>query len=88
MDVYVAMQKNKVNTNFYFNDESALDLIQANIGILDARLQKKGYNMSTTVTMKNPNEPQKTVVGEMLKEKSNGLVGGPIVNKLSFDMRA
>ena len=88
MDVYVAMQRNKVNTNFYFNDESALDLIEANIGILDARLQKKGYNMSTTVTMKNPDEPKKTVVGEMLKEKSNGLVGGPIVNKLSFDMRA
>ncbi|MCR4808008.1 MAG: flagellar hook-length control protein FliK [Lachnospiraceae bacterium] len=88
MDVYVAMQRNKVNTNFYFNDESALDLIQANISILDARLQKKGYNMSTIVTMKNPNEPQKTVVGEMLKEKSNGLVGGPILNKLSFDVRA
>ncbi len=88
MDVFVAMQKNKVNTNFYFTDESALDLIEANIGILDARLQKKGYNMSTTVTMKNPNEPQKTVVGEMLKEKSNGLVGGPIMNRLSFDVRA
>ena len=88
MDVYVAMQKNKVNTNFYFNDEAALDLIEANIGILDARLQKKGYNMSTTVTMKSPNEPKKTVVGEMLKEKSNGLVGGPIRSKLSFDIRA
>lgn len=88
MDVYVAMQKNKVNTNFYFSDEAALDLIEANIGILDARLQKKGYNMSTTVTMKNPGEPQKTVVGEMLKEKSNGLVGGPIASKLSFDIRA
>ncbi len=88
MDVYVAMQKNKVNTNFYFNDEEALDLIEANIGILDARLQKKGYNMSTTVTMKKPDEPQKTVVGEMLKEKSNGLVGGPIRSRLSFDIRA
>ena len=88
MDVYVAMQKNKVNTNFYFNDEAALDLIEANIGILDARLQKKGYNMSTTVTMKKPDEPQKTVVGEMLKEKSNGLVGGPIRSRLSFDIRA
>ena len=88
MDVYVAMQKNKVNTNFYFNDESTLDLIEANIGILDARLQKKGYNMSTTVTMKSPDEPQKTVVGEMLKEKSSGLVGGPIKSRLSFDIRA
>ena len=88
MDVYVAMQKNKVNTNFYFTDETALDLIEANIGILDARLKQKGYNISTTVTMKNPNEPQKTVVGEMLKDKTNGLVRGPIASKLSFDIRA
>lgn len=88
MDVYVAMQNNKVNTNFYLADEAALDLIEANISILDARLQKKGYNMTTSVTMKNPEEPQKTVVGEMLKEKSNGVVGGPIASKLSFDVRA
>jgi hypothetical protein len=88
MDVYVAMQNNKVNTNFYLADEAALDLIEANIGILDARLTKKGYNMSTTVTKKNPEEPPKTVVGEMLKEKSNGVVGGPIRSKLSFDVRA
>ena len=88
MDVYVAMQNNKVNTNFYLADEAALDLIEANIGILDARLQKKGYNMTMSVTMKNPQEQQKTVVGEMLKEKSNGVVGGPIASKLSFDVRA
>lgn len=88
MDVYVAMQKNKVNTNFYLADEAALDLIMANIDILDARLQKRGYNMSTSVTMKNKNEPQKTVVGEMLKEKSSGVVTGPIASKLSFDIRA
>ncbi|MBR6485444.1 MAG: flagellar hook-length control protein FliK [Lachnospiraceae bacterium] len=88
MDVYVAMQRNKVNTNFYLADESVLDLIESNISILDARLLKKGYNMNTTVTMKNPDEPRKTVVGEMLKEKSNGVVGGPIASKLSFDVRA
>ena len=88
MDVYVAMQKNKVNTNFYLADEAALDLIMANIDILDARLQKRGYNMSTSVTMKNKNEPQKTVVGEMLKEKNSGVVTGPIASKLSFDIRA
>ena len=88
MDVYVAMQKNKVNTNFYLADEEALDLIMEHIDILDARLQKRGYNMSTSVTVKNKDEPKKTVVGEMLKEKSNGVVGGPITSKLSFDIRA
>lgn len=88
MDVYVAMQKNRVNTNFYLADEAALDLVMANIGILDERLTKRGYNMSTSVTMKSKDEPQKTVVGEMLKEKSSGVVGGPIASKLSFDARA
>ena len=88
MDVYVAMQKTKVNTNFYLADEAALNLFEANIGILDARLQEKGYNMTTSVIKKNPEEPQKNVIGEMLKEKSNGVVGGPITSKLSFDVRA
>ncbi len=88
MDVYVAMQRNKVNTNFYLADESVLDLIESNISILDARLLKKGYDMSSMVTMRSPDEPKKTVVGEMLKEKSNGVVGGPITSKMSFDIRA
>ncbi len=88
MDVYVAMQKTKVNTNFYLADEAALNLFEANIGILDARLQEKGYNMTTSVIKKDPEEPQKNVIGEMLKEKSNGVVGGPITSKLSFDVRA
>ncbi|MCR5420610.1 MAG: flagellar hook-length control protein FliK [Lachnospiraceae bacterium] len=88
MDVYVAMQKNKVSTNFYLADEAALNLVEDNISILDARLLKKGYNMSTSVTMKKSNEEPVSVVGELLKEKSNGVVGGPIVSKLSFDVRA
>ncbi|MCR5234419.1 MAG: flagellar hook-length control protein FliK [Lachnospiraceae bacterium] len=88
MDVYVAMQKTKVNTNFYLADEAALNLFEANIGILDARLQEKGYNMTTSVIKKDPEEPQKNVIGEMLKDKSDGVVGGPIISKLSFDVRA
>ena len=88
MDVYVAMQKNKVNTNFYLADEEVLDLIMSHIDILDARLQKRGYNMSTSVTIKSKDEPKKTVVGEMLKEQSSGVVTGPIASKLTFDIRA
>lgn len=88
MDVYVAMQKNKVNTNFYLADEEVLDLIMSHIDILDARLQKRGYNMSTSVTVKSKDEPKKTVVGEMLKEQSSGVVTGPIASKLTFDIRA
>lgn len=88
MDVYVAMQKNKVNTNFYLADEAALDLIIANIDILDARLTKRGYNMNTSVTMKSKDEPRKTVVGEMLKEQSSGLAVRPAASRLSFDIRA
>ncbi|MCR5508990.1 MAG: flagellar hook-length control protein FliK [Lachnospiraceae bacterium] len=88
MDVYVAMQKNKVNTNFYLADEEALDLIMEHIDILDDRLTKRGYNMTTSVTMKNKADPPKTVVGEMLREQSNGIVSGPMSSRLSFDIRA
>ena len=88
MDVYVAMQKNKVNTNFYLQDESTLDLIEKNINLLSDRLTKKGYNMSMGVTMKSNSEPVKTVVDEILKDKSNGMIGKSLAAKMSFDIRA
>ncbi len=41
LDVYVTMQQNKVNTNFTLQDESALDLIEQHISLLDERLAKR-----------------------------------------------
>lgn len=42
VDVYVAMQQEKVSTKFYVSDE-VLDFLEAHMDILTARLQKRGY---------------------------------------------
>ncbi len=85
MDVYVAMQNSKVNTHFYLQDEKTLDFIEQHIELLDERLTKKGYQMSTSVTVKEEKEPQ-SIVKDFLKNES--VSATPIVSKLSFDVRA
>lgn len=85
MDVYVAMQNSKVSTHFYMQDEAALDFIEQHIKLLDERLAKKGYDMSTTVTVKEEAQ-QQSIAKEFLK--NDGGTMAPIVSKLSFDVRA
>lgn len=85
MDVYVAMQNNKVSTHFYMENEETLDFIEQNIHVLDERLTKKGYRMNTSVTVKAGAE-SKSIVNEFLKNE--GMTGAPVVSKLSFDVRA
>lgn len=81
MDIYVAMQQNKVSTKFYLEKEEYLDFIEANIHILDERLQKRGYSMTSEMVLK---EKETGVIDEMLKQdKSNQLL-----SKYSFDVRA
>ena len=85
MDVYVAMQKEKVSTHFYMRDEAMLDFIEANIHILNERLTKKGYQMNTTVSVKD--DPKNTVIEEFLKQEKDGIVT-PVLSTMSFDVRA
>ena len=85
MDVYVAMQNSKVSTHFYMQDEATLDFIEQHINLLDERLAKKGYDMSTTVTVKEQAE-QQSIAKEFLKNDSGTMA--PVVSKLSFDVRA
>ncbi len=88
VDVYVAMQQSKVNTNFYLADAEILDFLETNIHILDKRLTDKGYNMSTSVNIKNKNEPVKSIVTEELKIKNPGTVKTGYVSNMSFDIKA
>lgn len=85
MDVYVAMQQEKVNTHFYMQDEATLDFIEANIHILDERLTKKGYKMNTTVSV---TEEAKSMVDTFLEDKSSDGTVAPVLSTLSFDVRA
>lgn len=84
MDVYVAMQQEKVNTHFYMQDEETLDFIEANIHILDERLAKKGYKMNTTVSV---TEKTKSMVETFLEDKSSDGTHAPVLSTFSFDAR-
>ena len=88
MDVYVALQSNKVSTNFTLADVDTLDFIEKNIHILNERLENKGYSMNTNVSVKSKSEPAKTIVKEALKMKSNGVIPEGMISKMAFDVRA
>ena len=83
LDVYVTMQQNKVNTNFTLQDESALDLIEQHISLLDERLAKRGYNLKAQFYVKEE-EQDDSIMNIILKHEKNISV----LSRTSFDMRA
>lgn len=82
VDVYVAMEKQRVSTNFKVRDDSVLDLIEANIDLLNERLEKRGYKLRPTVEV---TEKEVSVVEEMQKQMGQNTM--PIA-QFSFDARA
>ena len=84
LDVYVAMQQNRVNTNFTLMDESSLDLIEQHISLLDERLTKRGYNLSAQFSVKEEEEQDNGIMQTILNQEKNI----SILSRTSFDMRA
>lgn len=81
VDVYVAMQEQRVNTHFYLPDEEMLKFIEKHLYILDERLSKKGYSMNTVMSVKGD---EKTAVEEIVDAGKNMA----IMSQYSFDVRA
>lgn len=82
VDVYVAMEKQRVSTNFKVRDDSILDLIEENIDLLNERLQKRGYTLRPSVEI---HSEEVSVVEEMQKQMGQNTM--PIA-QFSFDARA
>lgn len=85
MDVYVTMQQNKVNTNFTLQDESAMDLIEKHIGLLDERLTKRGYALKAQFQIKEEEEAQSGGIMQKILEREKNI---SVLSRTSFDMRA
>ena len=80
-DVPVKMQKKHVKTNFYFSDDGSYDLIQKHLPLLEARLNKKGYTCTFTVS----NEDKKVdFVNDFLRKD---LPSAGTLHRYSFDVR-
>ena len=82
VDVHVMMSTGKkVSTKFFLKDDEALDLVAANIDLLNKRLEKRGYSMNCEFV--NNSEP-KSVFETILEDNKNISV----ITSGSFDARA
>lgn len=88
MDIYVALQNQKVSTKFYLEDDSVIDFLEAHIEELDRRLAGKGYVMKSEL-LKKDHEDGGNVFEQMLKDSKNAGAAPPILlSRQSFDARA
>ncbi len=83
LDVYVAMQTEKVNTKFYLQDDEMLDFLEAHMEILTERLKKRGYNCTMEMQVREAGEGLKSGIKPFLEKESST----PLV-QYAFDVRA
>ncbi len=88
MDVYVAIQRQKVSTKFYLEDDSIIDFLETHMDELNRRLAGKGYLMKSELLRKD-HEDHGNVFDQMLKDsKSAGMSPQILLSRQSFDARA
>lgn len=83
VDVYVAMNASKVNTKFYVQDDEMLDFLEGHMELLTARLNKRGYDCSLDMQVRNKEEDIKSGIRPLLDKQGSV----PLV-QYAFDMRA
>ena len=83
VDVYVAMQNStKVSTQFYVQDDDMLDFLEEHMDLLTARLQKRGYDCSCRMRLREEAPETKGGIDTLLDRE--GRV--PLV-EYAFDVR-
>jgi len=86
LDVYVAMQNERVSTKFYLQEESMIDFLEEHMPILTERLEKRGYQANAEVVLKEK-QASGSVMEEILKQDKNIPEAKTIATR-SFDVRA
>lgn len=89
LDIHVTLSgDNNVKTNFMLQDEDILDFVEANIHILDERLQSRGYNADIKTTLKSDKEAEdkNPAISAMLGKGEN--TKNLLLSKYSFDVKA
>lgn len=81
-DVYVTMNSgNHVNTHFYLQDEYSLDLIAEHIDELNARLDKRGYSLTSEFSTR---DKMTNIMNEIVESNT----GNVPISSSAFDARA
>lgn len=83
VDVYVAMNESKVNTKFYVQDDDMLNFLEGHMDLLTARLNKRGYDCSLDMQVRNKEEDINSGIRPLLDKQGSV----PLV-QYAFDMRA
>lgn len=86
LDVYVKMNQGKVSTEFTVEKEETLLFLEKNMSILTDRLQKRGYDISCKMKVKDKAGEPENPVERLLTEKQNGAVS--VHAQYAFDVRA
>ena len=86
VDVYVTMQNQKVNTNFYLETDELLDFIHEHIYILDEHLAKRGYSLTAKMMVREETDGKKgmNVIEQIMREEPDKMV----LSQYAFDVRA
>ena len=85
LDVYVALDGEKVSTKFYLPDEETIDFMAEHMDELSNKLKNRGYQIKSEMLLKDSKEQKNTVIEEILKENRNIMAVG--VGSYSFDYR-
>lgn len=86
LDVYVKMNQGKVSTEFTVEKEETLLFLEKNMSILTDRLQKRGYDISCKMKVKDEAGEPENPVERLLTEKRNGTLS--VHAQYAFDVRA
>lgn len=70
LDVYVVLKEQRVNTQFYLQDESMIDFIADHIHILNERLEKRGYSLHAEMKMKEEEQEPGDVMKKIAAQES------------------
>lgn len=85
VDVYVAMQAERVNTKFYVQDDEMLDFLEAHMDLLTSRLQKRGYQCDFSMQVRDAKgSTESGIKGLMAGEQT----GPQSIAQYAFDVRA
>lgn len=82
MDVYVALENQKVSTNFCLEKEEYLDFLEAHMDTLTVRLNKRGYSCDMKTMLRNTEEQPMIRIMEKQKEQPM------LLSMQAFDVRA
>lgn len=88
VDVYVSMQSQKVNTQFYVQDDDMLDFLEEHMDLLTERLKKRGYDCNCKMQVRDNKEGEEGASVQGGIQNLLAREGNMKLTQYAFDVRA